>query len=320
MVLSFFKKDSSSIGIDLGSSYLKMAQLSVEDRSLSLVEAGCEKIPDQIKFGTPDWQKWSVRTIKKILSQGKFRTRNAISTMSSDDIFIEHVKISKNEKNIEQAAFEAIKKKLPFSPNDAMVQCVCNEISNERPKRDVLVMAADKVKVQRHLAIFEKAGLNLKSMSVWPLAITKAYTNFFARRAADAEVVALLVDIGANHSNIIIVKHDNLLFARVVGLGFNQLTTDAAGENLLSELVACTRYFESMETGLEIGKLLLLSGRNIDKSVCEKVAILARQMHIPAQIGDVLSAVEVDETNELLIDRRGSRQGWTTAFGLSLSD
>ncbi len=320
MVLSLFKKETSTIGVDLGSSYLKMAQLSNSNRLPLLLEAGSERVPEGMKAGSPDWQKWAVRSIKKMLSEGTFKSRTAISTMSSDDIYIQHVKISKNEQDIERGAFESIKKKLPFNPDDAMVQCVCNDAVEGKSKRDVLVMAADKVKVERHLAIFEKAGLNLKSMSVWPLAITRAYINFFARRTADSDLVAMLLDIGANHSNIIMTKHSNLLFARVIPLGFNQLKTDAAGDNLLAELAACLRYFESMETGLEVGKLLFLSGRNVDKTICEKVAILAKQMHIPAQIGDVLAAVEVNQAGELLIDRRGIRQGWTTAFGLSLSD
>lgn len=319
MVFSFIKKEMAPIGVDIGSGYVKMAQLDGSNGMPKLIEATSEQVPDHIQVGTPEWQKWAVKAIKKMMTNSAFKSRNAISSMSSDDIFIEHVKVSGSEEDIEKKAFEQIKKKLPFSPENAMVQCVTSEISNGKNKRDVVVMVADKVKVQRHLAIFERAGLELKSMSVWPLAITQTYTRFFARRAADAEVVSMLLDVGANHSNVIISKHDNLLFARVIPLGFNQLKTDSAGEELLSELLACWRYFESMETGQEISKLLLLSGSNIDKAVCEKVALLAKQMHVPAQIGDVLAAIESATGNEISQERRGSRLCWATSFGLSLS-
>jgi hypothetical protein len=56
----------------------------------------------------------------------------------------------------------------------------------------------------------------------------------------------------------------------------------------------------------------------VDKNICEKVADLAQKMQIPAQVGDVLSAIDVTVNPNCLVDRRNSNVDWTTAFGLSL--
>jgi Tfp pilus assembly PilM family ATPase len=318
-MLSFLKKDNSAVGVDLGSGYLKMAQLSFEGKTPCLIEAACEKVPAEIKAGSAEWQRWSVKAIKSIMAKAKFKSKNFISAMPSDDVYIEHVKVGKNETDIEKAVFEIIKNKLPFDANNALVKCVSNDEFDRKSRRDVVAMVVDKVKVDRHLAIFEKAGLNLKSMSVWPLVITTTYKNFFARRSCDSDMVAMLLDIGFNHSNIIITKCDKLLFAKLIPIGLNGLVTEDASEKLVAELSGCVRYFESMETGLGISRLLFLSGKSVDKAVCEKIAELAKQMHIPAQIGDVLAAVEIKNGNQISIDRCESSLGWATAFGLSLS-
>ena len=87
----------------------------------------------------------------------------------------------------------------------------------------------------------------------------------------------------------------------------------------MSELEACSRYFESAPQGGRIQRLIFFSGRSVEKNICEKVGQLAQKMQIPAQIGDVLGAVEIPQSNRIGIDRRGSQVDWTTAFGLSLT-
>ena len=59
-------------------------------------------------------------------------------------------------------------------------------------------------------------------------------------------------------------------------------------------------------------------GKNIDKSLCDQIVQLATKMQIPAQIGDVLSAIEMREGMEGVVERRNSLVDWAVPFGLSL--
>jgi hypothetical protein len=90
-------------------------------------------------------------------------------------------------------------------------------------------------------------------------------------------------------------------------------------QRLIAEIDACCRYFESVGNGSRIEKLMFLAGRNVDQSICAKVAELAQKMQVPAQIGDVLAAVKTKFDSKLNVDRRDSRINWATAFGLSLN-
>ena len=324
-MFEFLKKRVLPTGVDLGSGYLKMAQLGFDGTRLYLYAAGREEKPEPIEPGSAEWQRWVATTAKEMINKGRFSGKQVMTAMPSDDVFIDQIKIPKAaDEKIEQAVFAGIEPRLPFDSTSAMVRYVVadQQYADQQyndGQMDVLVMVAEKKTVDRHLAIYEKAGLEICGISVWPLAMTNSYVEFFGRRNEDLKMVAMLVDIGANHSNIVVCRHKNLLFARVIQIGFKQLNDNEMVQKLMVEMDACCRYFESVSGGARIQRFIFISGRSVDRNICEKVAELAQRMQIPAQIGDVLAAVEVRPGCQFDIERRGRQVDWATAFGLSLA-
>ena len=319
-MLEFLKKRVFPIGIDLGSSYLKMAQLGFDGRNFYLYAAGREEKPQDIELGSADWQKWAVVTAKKMINKGGFSGKQVMAAIPPGDLFIDQMKIPKSTgEKVEQAVLGKVKPKLPFEPKGAMVKYVIADETRNNGEMDVLVMAAERETINRHLAIYEKVRLEIRGMSVWPLAVTNSYVKFFGRRAEDIETVAMLVDIGAEHSNIVVCRHKNLLFARAISIGFKHLGDKKTGQKLMEEMDACSRYLESVSGRTHVQRLVFISGRSVDRNICEKVVEFAEQMQIPAQIGDVLAAVEVRRGCRFDIERRGQQIDWATAFGLSLA-
>lgn len=330
-MFDFLKKRVFPTGVDLGSGYLKMAQLGFDGNQFFLHAAGREERPKDIESGGAQWQRWVAATAKEMIGKGGFSGRQVVTAMPVEDVFIDQIKIPKTaDENIEQVVLAKIKHKLPFDASGAMVKHVVSNEQCGNGEMSVLVMAGERRTVDRHLAIYEKANLQICGIRVWPLAMTNSYVKFFGRRAEDREIVVMLVDIGANHTNIVICRYSNLLLARMIPIGFRQLEyddqlrrgADAARilERLMDEMNACCRYFELVSDGTQIHRLVLISGRNMDKTICERVAELAKEMQIPAQIGDVLAAVQVRRSCRFDIERRGRQVDWATAFGLSLPE
>jgi type IV pilus assembly protein PilM len=319
-VFEFLKKRVLPTGIDLGSGYLKMAQLGSDGKQFYLNAAGREQRPEDIEPGSAQWQRWVAMTAKDMIGKGGFNGKQVVTAIPADDIFIDQIKIAKAaDDKIMRAVLAKIEDKLPFDSTGAMVKYVVAERQSGNGQMDVLVMAAARQMVDRHLAIYEKAGLQICGISVWPLAMTKSYVKFFGRRAEDRETVAMLLDIGANHTNVVVSRHNNLLFARMIPIGLGQLSDEDVIQKLMDEINACCRNFELVSSGSQIHRLVLISGRSVDSIICEKLAELAQGMQIPAQIGDVLAAVQVKSGCKFDIERRGPQADWATAFGLSLS-
>ena len=307
----FLKNHTYLIGMDLGDDALKVAQLGNSGKGINLIAGDSETRPEYIECNSGNWQRWGIEAIKKLMTNGNFCGRDVVATMPASEVFIDHIRLPKvdNDK-LQDAIFSKIKKKLPFELNDAMIKHIPTEEDN------AMVIATERKKVDRHLAIYEEANLHIKSLAIWPVALTNSYVEFFGRRKTDIETVVMLFDIETNCTNVVICRHKNLLFARSIPIGTKQLNTEKIITRLVLELTACRQHFSSMYRKAQIERLIFLSGQGADKDI---YTAIAKQLEMPAQMGDCLAAVKITDPCGLGIDRRGCQFSWATAFGLSLS-
>ena len=319
-MFSFNKKRIYPIGVDLGTTYLRMAQLGMNGQGPFLVSAGLRARPESIEPSSAAWQRWAAGEVKKIWQEAKFKGKDVVTALPSDDLFIDPVKISRASlERVASAALSKVQKRLPFSPDNALLQyIVVDQPETRGPDVEVLVIAAERETVNRHLAIYEKAGLNVVGISIWPTAMMQSYTSFFCRRQNEQERTAILLDVGTRHTNVVICRADKLLFARVIAIGYADLDNEAMGQRLLAEIDACVRYYEDLPGSGIIERMVFLTGSSTANTLCEKIAELAQQMQVHAQIGDVLCAVEMNQGPDCMVDRRNSQIDWATVFGLSL--
>lgn len=306
------------IGVDIGDDVLTAIQFERDKTGEILSAAGYKSRPENIEFGSSGWQRWAIEAIRELTTNGKFHGKDVIAAMPASEVFIDYVKMPKIEKGkMEDALFSKIKKKLPFEAEDAMIKYLPAEDDN------VMVIAVERKKIDRHLAIYEEAGLQIKSIAVWPAVLANGYAKFFGRRKSDVEAIVMLLNIDTNCTNVVICRHKNPLFACSIPVGSKQLRTAFDGvaaeemvAKLVLELTASKRRFSSMYKEAHIERLIFLSSHTVDVGICMTIA---KQMDMPAQIGDCLAAVEAANIDGLVIDRRGCKVNCAIAFGLSLS-
>jgi len=324
-MFGFTKNRTCPVGVDLGQRGLKLAQLGNNGYGTSLFAGNSKSAPDDLQPGSSAWQKWAIEAIRLLTTYGHFQGRDVVAAMPTSDVFIDHIKMPKaNGGDLQDAIFSKIKQKLPFESleENTMMQYIPTEEDN------VLVMATERRVIDRHLAIYEEAGLSIKSIGVWPAALASCYVRFFGRRKSDLEAVVMLICIEADCTNVVICRHANLLLARSLPIGAERLDDEQAATRLVMELTACKRQFGLMYRNAQIERLIFLSGRSVNKDVC---ATIAKQLEMSAQMGDCLAAVEIGKSCRLgrddhgsrrsdnQIDRRDCHLNWTVAFGLSLS-
>ncbi len=330
------KNHTYSIGVDISDDNLKIVQLGNNGNGISLIDGGIETLPENVKPGSGEWQKWAIEAIRRLIANGNFQGRDIIAAIPAGEVFIDHIRMtgindgSQNAKKsvwgagdkLADTIFSKVKQKLPFEPvkENTMIKYISTEDDN------VLVMATERKIIDRHLAIYENADLKIKSIGVWPAALTNIYVRFFGRRKTDIEAIVMLTCIEANCTNVVICRHKNLLFARSISIGTKQLDDEKMVTRLALELTACKRQFCSMHRNAQIERLVFFSSQAVDRDMCTTIA---RQLEMPAQIGDCLAAVEITDPRRLGIDRRTpvptgtspqkQQVNWATAFGLSLS-
>ncbi len=306
----FNKRRTYPIGIDMGEDTLKMVQFADNDKGICLIAGGSENRPVDIVPGSSTWQRWAIEAIKKVTSNGRFIGKNVTAAIPASEMFVDNIKMPKvGDEKPEEAIFSKIKQKLTFDFALAMIKYIPTEEDN------IIVIATEREKIDRHLAIYERANLQIESIGIWPVALANSYARFFGRRKMDLQAVVMLIDIKSNSTNVVISRHKNPLFARSIPVGARQLGINEMISRLVMELVACKKHFGQMYRNIEIERLIFLSGRVVEKDI---YTALAKQLEMPAQMGDCLTAVEAANIYELGIDRRASQLSWAIAFGLAL--
>ncbi|MFB0553933.1 MAG: pilus assembly protein PilM [Phycisphaerae bacterium] len=320
------KNRAYSIGVDIGDDCLKLVQLRDNGKGISLIAGSTQNLPKDVKPGSSQWQRWAIEAMRQLSSNGDFQGKEVIAAMPTSELFIDHIRMPKADNSkLNDAIFSRIKQKLPFEP--VQENTVMKYIPMEQD--NVLVIATERKIIDRYLAIYEKAGLSIKSIGVWPVALANCYTKFFGRRKSDLEAIVMIVCIEANCTNVVICRHKNLLFARLISIGLKQIGNKKGINRLVLELTGCRRQFASMYPKAQIERLLFLSGQAVEGDI---YMTIAKQLEMPAQLGDCLAAVEITEPCHLRsdskgdkgssgapIDRRNCHVNWAIAFGLSLS-
>jgi Tfp pilus assembly PilM family ATPase len=255
LMFKLSKSHTYPIGIDVGDNNLKLVQLGENGNGISLIAGKSENLPEGVKAGSSQWQRWAIDTIRQLTSNGDFRGKEVVAAMPSREVFIDNIKITKTDTNdVEDAIFSKIKQKLPFEPikENTMIKYIPMEQDN------VLVTAVERKIIDRHLAIYERAGLSIKSIGIWPIALANCYTKFFGRRKSDSDSIVLLVCIEENYTNIVICRHQNLLYARSLSIGLSHMDNKKSVNKLVMDLTECRRQFASMNPRGQIERLIFL--------------------------------------------------------------
>ncbi len=312
-MFKFAKHHIYTIGVDMGRDSLRLAQLVDSGQDIGLV-AGClQRCPSDIEPGTPSWQRWAVDAIRESLARNKFQGKKASTVIPASDVFIETIKMPRNnDVKVEDAIYARVKQHLPSGciKENTLIQHVPTD------KENALVMAADREVINRYLAIYEKAGLEIKSIGVWPEALINSYVHFFGRRKSDVNETVLLLNIELDCTNLVICRHRNLLFARSLPIGAQELEDERGIDRLVLDVTACRRDFVAICRNNAMSRLIFLSGQAVERQIYARIS---RQLEVQAQIGDCLVAVEMTDPAYEELDRRDNHISWATAFGLSMS-
>lgn len=312
-MFGFGKKHSYLIGVDLGNDSVKLAQLANGTEETHLIAGQCVNRPADITAGTARWQRWAIDVMRESTANGQFKSKEVVAALPASEVFIDHLRWPKKfDGKIEDAIFAKIKQKLPFEPiqKNTLIKYIPAEQDN------VIVLAAERTVIDRHLAIYERAGLSIKSIGVWPVALANCYARFFGRRKTDFEAIVLLLDIQPDCTHMVISRHKNPLYASYIPIGSKLLKEESAVGRLVMEMTACRREFLSLYKNVQIERLIFLSGLAVDADVYRTVA---RQLEVQAQMGDCMAAVEIPDPDRFGLERRNGTVSWALAFGLSLS-
>ncbi|MDD5434146.1 MAG: type IV pilus assembly protein PilM [Nitrospira sp.] len=231
-----FRKKTEIIGLDIGSSSIKVIQLDDEDGGYRLSKFGMRTLePEMIVDGTIMDSVRCVETLQGLLQDHAITAKDAVISLSGHSVIVKRVSLPQmtEDELAESIKWEA-EQYIPFDINDVDIDFqILNSFvdADGKPQIDVLLAAVKKDKLSEYTSLVIEAGLRPVIVDIDSFALENMYEINY--EAEEKETVAL-INIGASITNINILQKGMFAFMRDVSIGGNKYTESIQKELGLS--------------------------------------------------------------------------------------
>jgi type IV pilus assembly protein PilM len=326
---SMFGRNKQLLGLDIGSSAIKVVQIKEVNGKYFLQKFGMKPLePEVIVDGTVMDAGRVVMAIKELLKETNIKLKNAAISVSGHSVIVKKISLpSMGDDELESEVKAAAEQYIPFDINEVNLDFHVlrpSEPSDEaQPQMSLLLVAAKKDKVNEMTELVRGAGLIPTVLDIDAFAIENMYgVNY---EGDNGDVVGL-VNIGASVMNINILKDGSSLFTRdiaVGGSGYSEAiqrelgvtfeeaesikkshcatdsnaaavaaVLDGVNAEVSSEIAKSIDYFKTTVAGGDLKKLVLSGG-------CAKVSGLANQlserMGLPVELVNPFLNIDVSD-------------------------
>jgi len=222
-----FSKSKGLVGLDIGSSSIKLLELAETKTGYQLVNFGIEPLPHEtIVDSTIMNAPAVVSAVRKLIADNNIKPpRDMCTSVSGHSVIIRKITLPlMTEEEIEGNIQWEAEQYIPFDINEVNIDYQRLESEGEdQESQDVLLVAVKKEMVNDYVAVVNEAGLNPIIMDVDAFATQNMYEiNYEMERGK----VITLVNIGASVININIVRNGNSVFTRDMSIGGNHYTEE----------------------------------------------------------------------------------------------
>ena len=221
----FFKKQKEVIGVDIGSSSVKVVQLWQNKDVYQLLNLGIVPLPPEAIVDNSLMDTGSiVEAVRNLVASLGIKTKGVACSISGNAVIIRKILLPTmpSEELEDQITWEA-EQYIPFDIKDVHVDFqILGPDSIDPSKMNVLLVASKKDIINDYISVFADAGMTLSVMDVDSFAVQNAYEI----NSDPTDDVVALINVGASIMNINIVKGGATLFTRDVQMGGNLYTEE----------------------------------------------------------------------------------------------
>jgi type IV pilus assembly protein PilM len=237
-MFEFFKnKNNHFIGVDFGTSFLKVVELSFKNQQIYLENYGVVDLNWISSENANSFQGYEgkmVACLSNLIQKADIKTKDVNISIPgfSGLVTIIEFPIMKEDELAKAIQFEA-HKYIPASMDEMaisweVVKKVSEKVTSlaqplpvaeEKDKKmEVLLVAAPKKEIGKYESFIVGAGLNVKSIELETFSIARSLAN------ADSGNV-IVIDIGARSTNILFISKGTVRMNRSINTGGNEFTT-----------------------------------------------------------------------------------------------
>jgi type IV pilus assembly protein PilM len=321
-------RKKGSIGLDIGSSSIKLVELGETKNGYKLTNLGVASLPPEaIVDGALMDSVTIIDTIRELIGNTKVKIKDVIASVSGHSVIVKKISLPlMSESELEESIQWEAERYIPFDINDVNIDFQIFGSSSENPEvMDVVLVAAKKDIINDYVSVIIESGLNPVVIDVDAFAIENMLA---ANYEVEKDETVAMANVGASITNINILKNNMTAFTRDIFKGGNQVTEEiqrqlhidyeeaekikvgskidassqsviqdvlkSASESLASEIGNSIEFFQSTTTYEKISKLYLSGGGS---KIKEFDIVLQQQIGIPVEIVNPFKKIEYSEKN-----------------------
>lgn len=219
--LPFLSRRAETIGLDIGSSAVKVVQLGGNGNSFKLNAIGIAALPpDAITEGAIKAPTAVVEAIHEAVDKAGIRVKDAAIGVSGRELIIKKIQIPEiPSKELHDAVQLEAEHHIPFAIDDVFVDY--HLVGTQGSVMELILVAVKKSKVTEYLGVVEDAGLNPVVVDVDGFALGNQFELNHPDERGDA---VALIDIGASTMKTNVLRGGTSIFARDIPFGGNNYT------------------------------------------------------------------------------------------------
>lgn len=323
--MGLIKGDSAHVGLDIGTTGLRLVQLRPSKGNPSLVTySGVPVDPRLVESDAKADQQKLAEIIKELFHTSRATTKNTVVGLPSSKIFASLVDFPKmSSQELEKAISYQAEQYIPMPLEEAKLDWLVIGESEDKSKQEVLLVAAPHTLTETYLEIMDMAGLELVALEPDAFGLVRSLVP-------NLNIAVAVLDIGANSTDLVIMAGGTPRLIRSVSVG-GQTLIKAASHNLgvdeeqagqflykfgltqsklegqifkaiksgidmlTSELDKSNKFFTSRYKNLKIEKIVLTGGSS---TLPELPTYLANATGLPVEIGNAWSRIRFDVSTQ----------------------
>jgi type IV pilus assembly protein PilM len=221
-----FSKKGNVVGLDIGSSSVKLLELAEMKGGYQLRNFGIAPLPPEgIVDGALMDSVTIVDSIRGLTNALRIKTKDVVTSVSGHSVIVKKINIPvMTEDELEESIQWEAERYIPFDINDVNMDFqILGPTEGSEELMEIVLVAAKKDIINDYLSVIVEAGFNPVIVDIDSFAIENM---FEANYPVTRDEVTALANIGASVTNINILKKGVSSFTRDIFTGGNSITEE----------------------------------------------------------------------------------------------
>jgi type IV pilus assembly protein PilM len=269
-------KQTTPIGLDIGSRSLKLVQLCNEHRRV-IESARWDWNGKENWFEGESTNDTFVAALRNALTGRNFQGRNVVASISGNHLFLQNIRVPNgNEAQLQAAVHQETASRLPFPIEESEIRFWdCADVrQGDISMREIIVFACHRPDIMCIAQSIVAAGLNPVVVDVEPAALIRSYAAQ-NRRDDERDLRVMLLHFGYGVTSVIIAENEDALFVKYLDVGGRQID-QAIAEQLQLNVVEANALRKRKQDDPQIAKTLQDAGRPVLEKLISELSMCIR--------------------------------------------